>query len=110
MFIFEMNVSNLDKLVYTNLLIDLYEEDINISYSVFYDTEVFLNPSLGFYLFTLPIDDNLTDYYFETMKKYLDKNGARYIEVINDQEINKEIKNKSDVLKDTFINEYAIKF
>lgn len=108
-FIFEMRITNLNKLIYTNLLLDLYEDNIDRSYSVFYDTQV-LNPSLGFYLFTLPIDNKLTDYYFKTMKHYLDKNGARYIDVINDRKLNDEIKNKSLVLKDTFINEYATNF
>jgi hypothetical protein len=94
-------LSTKDKLCYIEVLLDLYDDDIDKDNIIFLNTKNF-KPYLLYYLFSLDIDYDLNNFYFIIMEKFITKNGAHEIKIVNDDKLNDKMANKSKVIKDHF--------
>lgn len=85
--------SMLEKLKYIKCLLEIYDNYINQEETLYYSVK---NPkhSLGVYLYSLNIEGELTNLYYEILELYLSKNGATKIIVIDDPELDNKIKSK----------------
>ena len=88
------NYSLENKLRYIECLLESYKGSVNQESTIYYSIKN-PQPILGLYLFNLDIEGPLTNLYYKIMKLYFAANGTKKFIVIDDEELNKKLNNKS---------------
>ena len=99
--IFESKLDTRNKLKYVSVLIENFEEDININNLTYYNLKK-EDKSLGLYLMTLKINNSLEDIYYCVIKKYLSKNGSTNINIIGNKDTEDMVKLRKQEISEYF--------
>ena len=91
--------SNIDFLKYISLIIDLYDNDIDMEKAIYHKKD----PTIGFHLLTLKLEDKEENLYYDIIQKYMDKNGSINIKVSNNhKELQEKLKTRRKEIKQYF--------
>ena len=98
-YIFTLSTSDGNKLCYINLLIDLYQDDIDIT-KIVYISNSKRKEYLGYYLLTLDVTTELFNLYIDTIKTYYNKRGSVCYKIIDNPELNSIFEKNEKIIKD----------
>ena len=98
-YIFTLNISNGNKLLYIQLLLQTYQHLIDIT-DVVYISNSKKKDYLGYYLLTLDVDQDLVNLYIDVMKLYYDKNGSVCYKIVDNEIIEEQFRKNEKIIKD----------
>jgi len=100
-YIFNASLEKKDKLLLCQMLIKNYEYDIDSVEINYLDKKLF-KPYLNYYLYTMNIEDDLVNIYYQTWEIFLYNNGAGKLVIMNDDKLNENIQKRYNTIKDNF--------
>jgi len=100
-YIFNASLEKKDKLLLCQMLIKNYEYDIDSVEINYLDKKLF-KPYLNYYLYTMNIEDDLVNIYYQTWEIFLYNNGASKLVIMNDDKLNENIQKRYNTIKDNF--------
>lgn len=94
-FIFNNRYSDKQKLTYTKALINSYDEIIDQNKIIYLNANNY-KPILAYYLFSMKVDGELTQLYFNVLRLFIDNGGAHEIHFYDNKELSEffECRNK----------------
>lgn len=99
--IFESNLDIKKKLNYVIVLIENFDEDLNVNQLMYYNPKK-EDTILGIYLMSININKELEKMYYFVIKKYLDKNGTTNIRIIDDKNLQRKINIRKKEIQEYF--------
>jgi len=97
-YIFTLNISKGNKLLYIQLLIELYQQPIDIT-EIVYISNAKKTEYLGYYLLTLDVPQEFVNLYIEIIKLYYDKNGSVCYKIVDNPSIETEFRKNEKIIK-----------
>ena len=97
-YIFTLSTTDGNKLCYINLLIDLYQDDIDIT-KVVYISNSKKKEYLGYYLLTFDVTSELFNLYIDTIKLYYDKKGSMCYKIVDNPVLNNIFEKNEKIIK-----------
>lgn len=99
--IFNSNLTDKEKLCLCQDLIRQYSQPINADPIIYLKIKNF-RPYLGYYLYTMMVDNELTNIYFQVWQSYINNQGAVRLIITDDNRMNEKIQQRYEVIKDYF--------
>lgn len=101
-FIFNSNYSLKQKLIYSKILINSYDEIIDPEPVLYLRADNY-KPSLAYYLFSMKVDGNLTNLFFEVLKLFIDKGGAKEVYFYGNKELSDFFQCRNKQIKEMYL-------
>ena len=98
-YIFSLNLETGIKLLYTNLLLDIYQQPIDSTEVVYISNEK-KKEYLGYHLLTLNIGEKLFNLYVDVIKLFYDKKGSVCYKIIDNPNIEEIFRKNEKIIKD----------
>lgn len=98
-YVFTLNISKGNKLLYIHLLLELYQQPIDIT-EIVYISNAKKTEYLGYYLLTFDVPQDLVNLYIEVIKLYYDKNGSVCYKIVDNPNIETEFRKNEKIIKD----------
>ena len=97
-YIFSMKISECEKLKYFNILLNVYQNEIDITTTV-YTSMNQKDKYAGYYLLNMDLEEDLINLYLDTIKLFMDKNGSVDFIITDNHQLNDKLKKRKDTIK-----------
>lgn len=91
------------KLLYTNALVNSYDDIIDTVPIIYLSSETY-KPSLAYYLFSMKIEGALTNLFFNVLRTFIDKGGAREIHFFGHDHLSDFFEARNEQIKEMLKN------
>jgi len=101
--IFKFIKHNKERLEYIDVSLDYFHEMIgNITEEKIIFNKNNYDPHIGFFLISMPVDQEWRDLYYKVIKKYIDKGGQTNIEVLKDEKATLKLRERCLEIQEYF--------